>query len=552
MRNDFMQKFEAPIRNLEGKLAEFGSTLKVDRTKLFAEPEYFVTIVGEFSAGKSSILNRLFFGEKDAIPTAVLPETCLINEIRYGDSQNATLVSGGVERDIDVSAISEVSKKELIEQKTGSMIKMECSDDLLSDKVVFVDTPGVNSINDSHTDITFGYLPKSQFVLFVVDINHGGLTRSEIDFIKNKVFTVTQNNMFVLINKSDCMIASDCGQIREQIIKDLATTGIRPERVCLVSGLNGTGIAELKATLKRELDAKRAEYYKNYTQSIIAGFAELAIAELKLKLANMSKNAETFAADRAAMEAEIKGISARYDQLEANLNKKLNALFQHYDSKIAKDLSQIAQKLCVVVRETPLSDISGDDLSDGIQVQLKKYVEDDLQPKFYEDMQKLLKEISADTEGLMEGVSSGVSHDFWAPGKMMAALLFVLENILYNIILPGGWIIALIGQTAGRKLFGAVTAILEKPVKSIICNNIQKAFNEEMIPAFVENFNAKQEDVRLAVTKGIEDAINSQIAMIENGYSEKNIEALKARDNVKADIEAAIKDAEELKVLAAN
>ena len=380
MRNDFMQKFEAPIRNLEGKLAEFGSTLKVDRTKLFAEPEYFVTIVGEFSAGKSSILNRLFFGEKDAIPTAVLPETCLINEIRYGDSQKATLVSGGVERDIDVSAISEVSKKELIEQKTGSMIKMECADDLLSDKVVFVDTPGVNSINDSHTDITFGYLPKSQFVLFVIDINNGGLSKSEIEFIKNKVFTVTQNNMFILLNKAESMPSSHCEKIRAQVIKDLANTGIKPERVCLVSGLKGTGIAE---------------YYKNYTQGLIANFAELAAAELKMKLVNIGKDANAFAADKAAMEAEIKAVSAKYERLEASLNTKIKAVFEQYDSKIATDLSQIAQKLCAVVNATDLSDITGDNLSEGVQVALKKYVETDLQPAFYNDITKLLSEISA-------------------------------------------------------------------------------------------------------------------------------------------------------------
>ena len=552
MRNDFMQKFEAPIRNLEGKLAEFGSTLKVDRERLFAEPEYFVTIVGEFSAGKSSILNRLFFGEKDAIPTAVLPETCLINEIRHGDSQKATLVSGGIERDIDVSAISEVSKKELIEQKTGSMIKMECMDDLLSDKVVFVDTPGVNSINDSHTDITFGYLPKSQFVLFVIDINNGGLSKSEIEFIKNKVFTVTQNNMFVLINKADSMAATNCEKIRAQVIKDLANTGIKPERVCLVSGLKGSGIAELKATLKRELDAKRTEYYKNYTQGLIANFAELAIAELKMKLVNMGKDASAFAADKAAMEAEIKAVSAKYEQLEAGLNTKIRVLFSSYNTKITKDLSKIAQKICVVVKETPLSDITGDNINEGIQVALKKYVENDLQPAFYSDMQNLLKEISTDAESLMGDFCTGISHDFWAPGKILNGLLFVLENIIYNIILPGGFIIAYLGQLLGGKLFGKLRDLMAQPVKTIICDNIQSAFDTEMIPAFIDNFDAKQNEVSLAIIKGVEDAVNSQIAIIENSYNEKNIEALKAQDNTKANIEAAIKEAEDLKALAAN
>ena len=552
MRRDFMQKFEAPIQNLEGKLAGFGSTLKVDRKKLFAEPEYFVTIVGEFSSGKSSILNRLFFGEKDAIPTAVLPETCLINEIRYGNSMSVALVSGGVEKDIDVSAISEVSKKELIEQKNDSMIKMECNDELLSDKVVFVDTPGVNSINDSHTDITFGYLPKSQFVLFVVDINHGGLTRSEIEFIKNKVFTVTQNNMFILINKSDCMISSDCEQIREQIVKDLANTGIRPERVCLVSGLKGTGIAELKATLKRELDAKRAEYYKNYTQSVIASFADLAIAELKLKLENIKKDTATFAADKAAMEKEVKSVKEKYRELDAQLEQKLNKLFEFYEIKIGQDFSEIANAICAKIKGVPLSKISGKDISEGIQVNLKKYMEDNFQPKFDKDMQKLLKEITADTESVLYGLGKDVKPDLTAPGKAISIALYAIELVIYNLVLPMGWIVAILGQRLGRTIFGKLTDLMEVPVKSIICNNVKKAFDNDIIPPFVEEFKSKKEDVKSAIAKGIEDSINSQISVVENGYSDRNIEMLKAHDSAKADIEAAIKDAEALKALAVN
>lgn len=548
MRNDFMQKFEAPIKNLEGKLAEFGSTLKVDREKLFTEPEYFVTVVGEFSSGKSSILNSLFFGGKETIPTGILPETCLINEIRYGDSDKAAIVSNGVERDIEVSAISEVSKKEAIGQK-NSMVKMECMDDLLSDKVVFVDTPGVESVNESHTDITFGYLPKSQFVLFVVDATTGAITKSGIDFIKNKVFTVTQNNMFILLNKADLMTASDGEKVRARIISDLANTGIKPERVCLVSGLKGTGIAELKATLKRELDAKRTEYYKNYTQNLIANFADLAIAELKLKLANIGKDAGTLAADKAAMEKEIKAVFEKYEQLDADLNRKVAAVFAKYDSKITKDLANIAAKLCVVVKETPLSDITGDNITEGVQVALKRYVENDLQPAFYDDIAKMLAEISADAESLMRDFCTGISHDFWAPGKLLSGILVAIEFVIYDLVLPMGWIVAILGQMLGRK-FIKLTSYMEKPVKALICDNIKKAFDEEMIPAFVDKFNAKQNEISLAIVNGIEDAVNAQRAVIENSYSEKNIEALKARDNAKASLESAIKDAESLKALA--
>ena len=552
MSGDFMQKFEAPIVSLEGKLAEFGSTLKVDREKLFTEPEYFVTIVGEFSSGKSSILNRLFFGEKDTIPTAIIPETYLVNEIRHGDLLSAVLVSGGVEKDIDVADISEVSKKESATSK-NCMIKMTCPDDFLADKVVFVDTPGVNSINESHTNITFGYLPKSQFILFVVDINHGGLTRSEIDFIKNKVFTVTQNNIFILINKSDSVIAEECEKIREQVVKDLANTGIKPERVCLVSGLKGTGIAELKATLKRELDVKRAEYYKNYTQNLVANFADLAVVELKLKLENIKKDAATFATDKAAMEQELKFVLARYGELKTMLNTKIEDLFRQYDSKIAKDLAKIAQKICIEVKKMPLNDVSGKKIVENIQTVLKNYVENDLSPVFLTDMRELLNEIKIDAEGVF-CINSELKSDFIIPGKVFSGVLFVLGTVIVVLLLPNptSWpfmiLVALIGDLAKDYLKG----VAEKPVKSIICNNIMKTFNEKMIPAFIDNFNAKSNEVALLITNGIEDAVNAQRSMIENSYNEENIKKLKAQNNIKGDIEAAIKDAETLKALVAN
>ena len=537
MRNDSLQKFETPVKSLEEKLAEFGSTLKVSE-KLQAKPEYFVTVVGEFSAGKSSILNRLFFGDKDAIPAAVLPETCLINEIRYGTSVKAKIVSDGTERKVNISRISEVSKKE----KYDSMIKMECMDDLLSDKVVFVDTPGVNSINDSHAHITFGYLPKSQFVLFVIDINNGGFSKSGIDFIKNRVFKVIQNNMFILLNKSDSVITSECEQIREQVIKDLANTGIKPERVCLVSGLKGTGIAELKATLKRELDAKRAEYYKNYTHGLIANFAELAIAELKMKLANMGKDANAFAADKAAMEVEIEAVAEKYRRLNEKLCLKIENLFHDYEGKIKNELSDVTEQICSAVKKMPLNEISGDKLNRESQIALKKYLEDRLQPSFSNDLNELLEEMSTDLDGLFDGLNAGMNHDFRAPGKFLDRGLLGLDFIL--VFLPGklGKILSIlsfllkIGAEKGAKSF-------------LFCRQIRKVFDEEFIPKFVTGFNSRHMEIEVAVKKETDNFMQSRIAVIESSYNTQNINALKAKSNAKNDIKSAIKEAEELKAL---
>ena len=48
---------------------------------------------------------------------------------------------------------------------------------------MFVDTPGVGSLNISHAEATYGFLPNADLLLFVSDTN-AGFTETELNFLK--------------------------------------------------------------------------------------------------------------------------------------------------------------------------------------------------------------------------------------------------------------------------------------------------------------------------------------------------------------------------------
>lgn len=105
------------------------------------EPLLFV-VVGEVKAGKSSLLNALFGQEFSRVD--VLPATDRVYIFKYGNAAQAIEISPQV-----------VERYEPIA--------------FLRDFNV-VDTPGTNTMVDAHQEITEGFIPRADLVLFVFSI----------------------------------------------------------------------------------------------------------------------------------------------------------------------------------------------------------------------------------------------------------------------------------------------------------------------------------------------------------------------------------------------
>lgn len=115
---------------------------------------FLVVIVGEFNAGKSSVVNALF--RETVMEEGPVPTTAKITLIRYGE-------------------------KPLTRQKSEFVEEKQVEYPLLQ-SLTLVDTPGTNSIVKRHQQITEHFVPRSDLVLFVTSFDRP-LTESERQFL---------------------------------------------------------------------------------------------------------------------------------------------------------------------------------------------------------------------------------------------------------------------------------------------------------------------------------------------------------------------------------
>jgi len=100
-----------------------------------------IVLIGEFSAGKSSIINNML--SMDILPKGWQPETKYITQIKYSN-ENYILVEG------EKISLSTKNLKNL--KTTSTKIEIYMNNPILK-KVNFIDTPGTNDPNTYNDDI---------------------------------------------------------------------------------------------------------------------------------------------------------------------------------------------------------------------------------------------------------------------------------------------------------------------------------------------------------------------------------------------------------------
>ncbi len=151
---------------------------------------FVLAFVGEFSSGKSFLLNALL--EKVAreeragstrivglLATDINPSTATITELAYAPEERAiaTYADGREER-IALDRLSRfvaVGDEAKLHDATGDergapvRVRVEIDSPFLRGGFVVADTPGLASINPAHRRATLGYLPGADAVLYLID-----------------------------------------------------------------------------------------------------------------------------------------------------------------------------------------------------------------------------------------------------------------------------------------------------------------------------------------------------------------------------------------------
>ncbi len=149
---------------------------------------FLVVVVGEFNAGKSSVLNALFgtvLMEEGPVPT-----TDKITILRHGEAGQ--------------------------QHRRGDFVtERQHPADLLRG-LTLVDTPGTNSIVQEHQAITEDFIPRADLVLFVTSFDRP-LSESERQFL-HFIRDAWGRRLVVVLNKADLARSDgDLAQVKEHI-----------------------------------------------------------------------------------------------------------------------------------------------------------------------------------------------------------------------------------------------------------------------------------------------------------------------------------------------
>lgn len=163
-----------------------------------------IVVLGEFKRGKSTFINALL--GKSLLPMDVLPETAVINEIRYGQEVSAEVeyIDGQVEKGRpDYEYLKKFSARQNNDNLDNvKCIKIKYPVNFLSNNITLVDTPGVSDLSEQRAEVTYSYIPKANVVVFLLDAC-SPLKATEYNFIEDKIIPLGINNIMFIANRYD-------------------------------------------------------------------------------------------------------------------------------------------------------------------------------------------------------------------------------------------------------------------------------------------------------------------------------------------------------------
>lgn len=384
------------------KLIEIAADLQLDNVvgellylKSRAEmpdKDLIIPLVGEFSSGKTTLINSLTVSKK--LETASKATTATIFEIRFGQpNEKAEVVdeSGVVIETVDdIGAI----KNELLPDK--SIVRIFDTSSKISKSTVLVDTPGLSSNDPRHRLALTSYLPKADAIFLISDINQQ-LTRSLTDFIGDS--KLVGKPMYLILTKSDTKSENELADAKKYIsensklpIDNIICISAIEDNMAEFFSLMDSIQKEKNSIVNKAIEGKQtdlAAYMLDYIDTLLKNAEspkelDKQIASEQKKLDVLKKNIEavldeardkiTFVEDdyknkfsdslSDKLDNIVRARSDNYDrEVFAAVNSTASLLLSQYQGEVKNAISGIATSKKNTSQEIPLQTVGMIDLS---------------------------------------------------------------------------------------------------------------------------------------------------------------------------------------------
>jgi small GTP-binding protein len=395
-------------------MSSLAEDIRGSRLPKVEDERFFLVILGEFNHGKSTFVNALLGHE--VLPTGITPTTAAINHVVHSERPRAhARLTAGETVDLEVGALADWVTVAGSRSKDVRFVEVGYPSDLLRENITLVDTPGVNDLNEQRAEVTYGYVPRADAVIFLLDAGQA-LKDSEREFLSSHVLEGTRDRLIFAVAKTDLLSDSEREAVIEYVKGGLAK--LVPEPVVfsvsakrwLESQDPDSGFPELLEYLDRFLGQDRA-------QVLLDNAAEDALRTAAYLEQNLGVRLRAFDLDLADLETRVRSVR---DQLHASkrtldeLHGRIKAEGSAIKSQVRLDLESFARRFVQVLPEE-IDKVDADDV--------KRYLGPFVEDKFKEWAQYEGGKMAALLERLAEDVIAVTNENVAAASQALASRL---------------------------------------------------------------------------------------------------------------------------------
>lgn len=346
------------LRDLSGFASSLGasslaSRLQADLVAKVDQDRFHLVVLGEFNHGKSSFVNALL-GEA-LLPSGVTPTTAVIHHIEYADEPSASIVfASGAKQRISTEEVRKLTATGERPPEPIAYVEIGHPADVLKG-IVLVDTPGVNDLSLQRADITYGYIPRSDAVLFLLDAGQV-LKESERVFLQSKLIGQARDKIVFIINKADILSPDEREEalryVRENLEKIVPSPQVflvSSERA-LSSDTKSSGLPELVEYLTSFLAKERGRILLDNALGDGLSAAETLRKGVVAKRRGLAMSEEELSRRIAFIEKDLEGTARTIEERRAAIREKVSEIkawairdFEHFRDDLIRSLPALIE-----------------------------------------------------------------------------------------------------------------------------------------------------------------------------------------------------------------
>lgn len=492
-----------------------------------------VPLIGAFSAGKSTLLNRYL--DDSLLPLNITPESGIAIELSYSEQDEVYAVNQtGIIKELSVSdlqseqiAIEMVQKDAWLEARLNKTVLKNAP------HITIVDLPGLGSGKDIHSKAIDEYITRSLAYCIVVSAEDGELSASTQAFLIE--LAALKLPIILIVTKADKRAESDVQQVFNQIKSSVEKVmGVQPLASLIVSRKNKEQLHVDVTNALKLLESKAESVFIQHVASRVIEQLVVASAQIQLLMNKEDLSSETLEVKRTELAKSLQVFKEQVEHETAQLELSCG-------DSIVKISNLVKQRILSQRDFFARSLLNGSDINDSLMQTVRLAVTEGITTEFLPKVRKYLEKIDGKMpEEIKLDVQFQSSLDFnnqfpiEAIGasiggvllpmlsKILVAIPFI--NILGPIIgLIAGWFMDKRKKESQRRdqfeeACSAITTEIVPKVMSEVESVLTTYLNEQIVKA--KDMILKKSDEREQALLHTIDELKKQLAVSQEEFAQ--------------------------------